>query len=226
LSTCDFTIIDFFVRNCELNEFRGKRVLDVGSRFINGSIRPLVEKFLQPCEYVGIDLEPGRYVDKILNVEDMLREFGGESFDVVISTELLEHVPNWRLAVGNMKGVLRKGGVIYVTTRSYGFPYHGYPYDFWRYEVDDAKRIFSDFHINIIERDHDASGVLLKARKPSDGWNPIDLSGIELYSVILGKRCLVTPSIDDLSLSKRLLAKATDSHLIRNLHRFCRGLSI
>jgi len=46
----------------------------------------------------------------------------------VISTELLGHVQNWRLVVNNMKNVLKHGGY---ATRSHGFPYHAYPYDFW-----------------------------------------------------------------------------------------------
>ena len=184
---CNVAVIEFFIEQAKPGEFTGKKVLEVGSKYINGSVRPLIEKFFQPKEYVGVDIEPGKFVDIVLPAENLLHCFGPESFDVVISTELLEHVMNWRLVINNMKSVLRRGGYIYVTTRSYGFPYHGYPYDFWRYELSDMKVIFSDFEILCLKRDHMAPGVFLKARKP-ENWTPISLDNIALYSVLLGRK--------------------------------------
>jgi SAM-dependent methyltransferase len=100
------------------------------------------ERFLWPREYVGVDVEPEKFVDVVLPIEKLVEHSGLESFGVVIATELLEHVQDWRLAVNNMKAVLRRGGYIYITTRSYGFPLHAYPYDFWRYEIKDMEDIF------------------------------------------------------------------------------------
>jgi len=105
-------------------------------------------------------------VDAILPAERLVDYFGSEFFDVIISTETLEHVRDWRLVVNNMKAVLRRGGFIYITTRSYGFPYHSCPFDYWRYEIVDVIRIFRDFEIIRLVRDHEAPGVFLKARKP------------------------------------------------------------
>jgi SAM-dependent methyltransferase len=179
-------VLDFFLRNVDCEEFNGRRVLEVGSKFINGSVRPLIEKFCRPKEYIGVDIEPGKYVDVVLPVEKIVEHFGVGSFDAIISTETLEHVLDWRTAVNNMKFVLKSGGYIYITTRSKGFPYHGYPYDYWRFEVSDLIKIFRDFEIIRIERDWEAPGVFLKARKPIN-WRPIDLNDIALYSVLLGK---------------------------------------
>jgi hypothetical protein len=39
------TVLDFFMRNVNCVEFDGKRVLEVGSKFVNGSVRPLIEGF-------------------------------------------------------------------------------------------------------------------------------------------------------------------------------------
>ena len=33
-------VLDFFLRNVDCSEFNGKRVLEVGSRFVNGSVSP------------------------------------------------------------------------------------------------------------------------------------------------------------------------------------------
>ncbi len=120
LSMCNVAVLEFFMEHARPEEFRGKRILEVGSKYVNGSVRPLIENFLSPKEYVGVDIESEKLVDR----------FGEESFDMVIATELLEHVRDWRLVVNNMKRVLKPLGYIYITTRSKGFPFHAYPYDF------------------------------------------------------------------------------------------------
>jgi cyclopropane fatty-acyl-phospholipid synthase-like methyltransferase len=133
---------------------------------------------------------------------------GPESFDAVISTELLEHVKDWRIVINNMKQVLKLGG--YITTRSKGFPHHAYPYDYWRYELSDMKAIFSDFEIVCLRKDHMDPGVFLKARKPLN-WASTNLDNTALYSIILGKRTKEIPSIEDAPLSRRLMFRFLNS---------------
>ena len=202
---CNIAAIEFFIDNIKPEEFNGRRVLEVGSKYLNGSVRPLIENFCSTREYVGVDIEAGKFVDVILPAEKLVEYFGPESFDVVISTELLEHVQNWRLVINNMKSVLKRGGYIYITTRSYGFPYHAYPYDFWMYEIEDMKKIFSDFEIIKLINDHEAPGIFLKAKKTSNAF--IDLSNIALYSMILGRRTTLIPKISDMPLQRRLTLK-------------------
>ena len=48
----------------------------------------------------------------MIPAERLLDYFGHESFDVVICTETLEHIMDWRSAINNMKGVLKRGGYI------------------------------------------------------------------------------------------------------------------
>ena len=67
---------------------------------------------MKPKEYIGIDIEPGKLVDIILPAERLVEYFGKEKIEVVISTELLEHVRDWRLVVNNMKRVLKRDGYI------------------------------------------------------------------------------------------------------------------
>jgi len=107
------SVIEFFTEEVKIEEFRGKRVLEVGSKYVNGSVRPPIEKFLSPREYIGADIEPGKYVNVVVSAEELVNYFGTESFDVVITTELLEHVNDWRLVVNNMKQVLKPKGYIY-----------------------------------------------------------------------------------------------------------------
>lgn len=152
---------------------------------VNGTVRTLLETY-QPTQYLGIDVKQGRGVDVVCSAEDLMHNFQKETFDVLISTEMLEHVRNWKLVISNFKKVVKRGGKLVITTRSYGFPYHGYPYDFWRYELEDIKSIFSDCIIERLERDPE-KGVFAKIVKPMD-FVENDLSEYELHSVIVNKR--------------------------------------
>ena len=169
-------------------EIQGKRVLEVGSRDVNGSLRPAIELW-KPAEYIGIDIRAGRGVDLVCDANDLVERFGRGQFDVVICTELFEHVEDWRNVISNIKQVCLPGGIILITTRSFGFPRHAYPCDFWRFELSDIEYIFADCDILLLQKDKDKRfpGVFLKARKPNN-FIERDLSNHKLYSMISGTR--------------------------------------
>lgn len=205
-------VLEFFIENVGLKEFEGQRVLEVGSRFVNGSVRPFIEMYLKPRQYVGVDIETGKFVDLVLPAEELVKHFGEESFDVVITTELLEHVLDWRLIINNIKRVVRRGGTIYITTRSKGFALHSYPYDYWRYEIEDIKKIFTDFDIISLLMDNEAPGILLKMRRPEKHMLS-DLKNIELYSILLGKRTASVPRMENMPTTRKFLNYLIDSKL-------------
>ena len=207
---CHPSIYDFFIENSLPEEFKGKRVLEVGSRYVNGSVRPLIEKFFHPKEYIGIDIQPGKYVDIILPGEKIIDYFGEESFDAVICTEVLEHVRDPKVLIHNIKTVLKREGILYITTRSKGFPYHSYPYDFWRYEIEDFQEIFKDFEILVLEKDPEAPGLLFKAKKPKN-YEPINIENINLYSILFRKRIDYIPDVKDISIIRRFMINVYNS---------------
>jgi len=183
---CNPACLEFGRRVVREEEVRGRAVLDLGARDVNGSLRPHVEA-MRPARYVGVDLEAGKGVDEVCDAGAVDRRFGEAAFDLVLSTELLEHVRDWRAAVRAMKRVSRPGGTLILTTRSKGFRYHGYPHDFWRYETDDLRAIFGDLEILALEPDPSSPGAFLKARKP-EPFRERDLADVELYSIILRRR--------------------------------------
>lgn len=175
------SVMDFLRREISRPEISGKELLEVGSQDVNGSPRSVLMGHT-PKRYIGVDFGKGKGVDIVLDVAKLSSYFGCETFDVVISTEMLEHAQDWRTAVNQMKDVLKPGGLLVVTTRGPGFPYHGYPHDYWRFEIEHFQKIFADMQIDKLLPDPQYSGVFLKARKV-DGVGAIDLSKVEVKVV-------------------------------------------
>lgn len=96
--------------------FSGATVLDVGSLDVNGSTRP----FFSGGSYLGIDLVAGKGVDKVCTIEAIHGQF-----DVVISTECLEHDPQWRATFAAMIEHAHIGGLVLMTCAGPGRPEHG-----------------------------------------------------------------------------------------------------
>ena len=142
-----------------------------------------------------MDVAPGPGVDRVCDVADLDAEFGGDRFDLVVSTEMLEHVRDWRHAVRNLKRMVAEQGLLVITTRSFGFPYHGFPGDFWRYELDDMTRLFPDFEILRLVPDPLLPGVFLKCRKPAV-FQEVDPSAWALFSVVKAERSPPEPITD------------------------------
>ena len=183
---CNSWDLEIVARALPERDVRGKRVLEIGSLDINGSVRPRIEA-LAPAEYVGIDMRPGPGVDLVCDAAEIDRRFGPDAFDVVVSTELLEHAREWKKITHNFKYVLRTGGLLVVTTRSYGVDFHRQPYDFWRYEKDDFELIFSDMEVEDLQLDPSDPGLFVKARKPAH-FVERDLSAHCLYSILRRKK--------------------------------------
>jgi SAM-dependent methyltransferase len=176
------TVRDFIDINLSVGEVENRDVLEVGSRDINGEVRGVIGK-KSPKSFMGVDMIAGPGVDRVCNIYDLVNTFGLGTFDLVVTTETFEHVKDWRNGVRNIKGVLREGGTLLLTTRSFGMDYHGYPNDFWRYQKEDMKDIFGDFETIKLEDDPTLPGVFLKCKKPSS-WKENDLSEVRLFSVL------------------------------------------
>ena len=183
---CNIACLDFGKKYLTEEDIKEKLVIEIGSIDVNGSLRPIAEAH-GPRRYLGVDIVKGPGVDEICSVHDLVKRFGRESFDLAISSEMIEHVQDWRDAISQMKAVLKPGGVLIFTTRSYPFPYHEYPYDYWRFELEDVRAIFSDMEIEVLEADEFAPGVLAKIRKPAN-FVEKDLSRLALYSMVARRR--------------------------------------
>jgi SAM-dependent methyltransferase len=199
---CNHYVLDFVKKQFEKHitksnytYFNGDtlRILEVGSRNVNGTARDVIDKATYK-EWIGVDIEAGPNVDRIMSVYDLSQNYGVE-FDVVICTEMMEHVESWPSALLEMSRVLKDGGYLIVTSPSKGFIYHGYPNDYWRYQKEDMERIFnSRFIMRLIEcESNDDPGVGAIVKKDcGSGYCELAwyfyLVNIDLYNINLDKR--------------------------------------
>ena len=193
---CSTWDVEIVCRSLGPDEVAGASVLEVGSLDVNGSVRPELEQ-RKPAKYVGADLFPGPGVDVLCPAERLVERFGENAFDGVISTELIEHVRDWRVDISNLKRVVKPSGLLLVTTRSYGVDFHRDPFDYWRYECADFEVIFGDFTIEQLVQDPTDPGVFIRARKPA-AFAERDLSEVRLYSILRQRRQREAAAVDTL----------------------------
>lgn len=135
-------------------ELSNLKTLELGSYNVNGGVRDLFRG-----EYVGIDHAAGPGVDIVCDAHD-LSQFGCDAFDVVVSTEMLEHDPHPHATMWQIAKVLKPGGHLLVTARGNGFPEHNNP-DMFRYMPDGFKHVLSLAQVDVLEvtKDPQVSGL-------------------------------------------------------------------
>lgn len=97
--------------------FKNKRVLDIGSLDINGNNRYLFDG----CDYVGLDVVPGPNVDVVSIAHEYKPSI---PFDVVLSTNSLEHDLYWQQTLDAMLSFLKPVGLLFFSVASLWFE-HG-----------------------------------------------------------------------------------------------------
>jgi SAM-dependent methyltransferase len=104
--------------------FNNRRVVEIGSRNINGTVRDLFHK----CRYTGVDLEEGEGVDVVEDYANYLDSSFleiGTLYDVIVSCEALEHDRYWGITLERMYYALKPGGLLLVTAAGVGREEHG-----------------------------------------------------------------------------------------------------
>ena len=96
-------------------------------------------RLFRGVEYVGADLAGNPHADLEIAPEGML-PVGADSFDAVLSTQVLEHVPDPELYLSECRRVLRPGGRLLLSTHGM-MVFHPSPEDYWRWTRPGLERI-------------------------------------------------------------------------------------
>jgi len=125
--------------------FHGKVVLDVGSYDVNGNNRHLFHN----CTYTGVDVAEGMNVDIVGQIHEL--PWAEDMFDVVVSTEMLEHDPNYKESLRTMYRILKPGGLLILTCATTGRKEHGTSQS--EPEANPGFRKLGDYYRNLTRAD-------------------------------------------------------------------------
>lgn len=103
--------------------------------------------------YIGLDIETGLNYEGVkadVLWDGNIMPFDNERFDVVISTEVLEHVPDSDKYLAEVKRILKPGGIFFFTV-PFLMSLHEVPHDYYRYTPYALKRIFTNSGFENIE---------------------------------------------------------------------------
>lgn len=112
-------VITYVSRTIAEHDLDGGAVLDLGGRDVNGTTRQL---FPRATAYLTVDIAPHPSVDYIGDAAELDL---GELFDVVISTECLEHTARAAEIVAAAARHTRPGGAFVATMAGPGRRPHG-----------------------------------------------------------------------------------------------------
>jgi SAM-dependent methyltransferase len=127
----------------------GGRTLDLGAQ--NGPYAALFPR------RVALDLHPAAGLH--VRGDAHALPFLDAAFDLVLCTEVLEHLPEPQRAIDEIFRVLRPGGELLLTTR-FLFPIHDAPHDYFRFTKYGLRHLLRRFEDVRIEEETDSVGAL------------------------------------------------------------------
>lgn len=155
-----------FVSHVSHHATQGKAV-EFGAYDVNGNVRHEFPDY----SFYGIDLRAGANVDEVIDARDFN---GAGSYDLVLSTEMLEHAPRPREIVDSAYRALKSGGLFVLTAAGPGrAPHcnnggHIVPPDehYGNIDPDDLRSWLEDWEIIELQYSPGDGDVYVAARKP------------------------------------------------------------
>ncbi len=133
--------ITTFLRRVAAQIPPGARLLDAGAG--ECAYKP----FFDHCRYRAVDLAVGDLNWNYMNLDCIAElhrlSFRDGSFDIVICTQVLEHLNRPVESLAEVRRVLRRGGTLYLTAPM-AHPEHQVPHDFFRYTSYGLRSVLRD----------------------------------------------------------------------------------
>ena len=121
-------------------------VMDVAPEIHMGA-----KEFFKKSTIKTLDIDPESGADYIMDLcVNNSENVKDETFDIILCTEVLEHVNNPFFVVEELRRMLKTGGIIAIST-PFNFRIHGPLPDNWRFTIHGLKVLFKDFEIVSID---------------------------------------------------------------------------
>ena len=137
-----------FIKKTFLWMDKKQTLLDLGCG--KKPFREIYEKYVDYS--IGIDVPTSPHDKSLVDIQAIGTEipFKNATFDVVICTEVMEHVAEPKQLLSEIRRVLRPDGILILTT-PFLVPVHEAPYDFYRYTVHGLEYLVKQSGLNLIK---------------------------------------------------------------------------
>lgn len=143
---------------------------------------------------VDIERRPGIAVDVIGDAHN-LSTFPNDTFDIVLCTEVLEHLHTPAKAIDEFGRVLKPGGMLLLTTR-FIFPLHDTPHDYYRYTKYGLRYLLRDFeNVEVTEEASTVETIAILLQRMGFQCTTLGLRPLKLLWFCLAKITLAFPWI-------------------------------
>lgn len=175
------------------------RLLDFGC-----GCKPYQELFEHVSEYIGVDIEnEGHNHEKeVIDVyyDGHTLPFEDESFDSVLSNEVLEHAPILRLSLSEIRRVLKPGGKILLTVPFVCFE-HELPFDFRRLTIGGLIKELEDAGFKVTKSEKTGNYVEVVVQLWISYWRDLLYTRNKYVNMIINTICIAPFTLLGLLLS-------------------------
>lgn len=162
--------LDAFIRSAAASLPEGARVLDAGAG--DGRYRAHFDLVhYESADFLQVDKKHYAKVDYVCSLESIPVE--AERYELVLLTQVLEHLPEPLPVLKELQRVLKPGGTLWLTAPLF-YPEHEAPYDFYRYTQFAYRHLLAEAGFDI-ERLEWLDGYFATASFQLDGaaaWLP------------------------------------------------------
>lgn len=118
------------------------RVLELGSRAVCSD--SAWKQYLPDCSYVGFDVMEGKNVDVVGDAHKLSEYFDQNSFDLIMSFAVFEHLAMPWIVAEEIAKLLKVGGVLAIETH-FSFSEHELPWHFFQFNSNALEVLFNKY---------------------------------------------------------------------------------